>query len=86
MVENRGGKVSTLIYKKYQLVGMHTGRRSFATNMYKRRFPTIAIMRLTGHTTESNFLKYIKVSPEENAMMMAEEFFKIKKPFEEDCV
>jgi integrase len=86
MVENRGGKVATLIYKKYQLVGMHTGRRSFATNMYKRRFPTIAIMRLTGHTTESNFLKYIKVSPEENAMMMAEEFFKIKKPFEEDNV
>ena len=86
MVENRGGKVATFIYKKYQLVGMHTGRRSFATNMFKRRFPTIAIMRLTGHTTESNFLKYIKVSPEENAMMMAEEFFKIKKPFEEDGV
>ena len=84
MVENRGGKVSTLIYKKYQLVGMHTGRRSFATNMYKRRFPTIAIMRLTGHTTESNFLKYIKVSAEENAIMMAEEFFKIKKPFEDE--
>ena len=84
IVENRGGKVSTLIYKKYQLVGMHTGRRSFATNMYKRRFPTIAIMRLTGHTTESNFLKYIKVSAEENAVMMAEEFFKIKKPFDDD--
>jgi len=86
IVENRGGKASTLIYKKYQLVGMHTGRRSFATNMYKRRFPTIAIMRLTGHTTESNFLKYIKVSPEENALMMAEEFYKIHKPFEEDNV
>lgn len=86
MVENRGGKASTLLYKKYQLVGMHTGRRSFATNMYKRRFPTIAIMRLTGHTTESNFLKYIKVSAEENAVMMAEEFFKIQKPFEEDTI
>lgn len=86
IVENRGGKVSTLLYKKYQLVGMHTGRRSFATNMYKRRFPTITIMKLTGHTTETNFLKYIKVSPEENALMMAEEFYKIKKPFEEDVV
>lgn len=86
IVENRGGKVSTLIYKKYQLVGMHTGRRSFATNMFKRRFPTIAIMKLTGHTTESNFLKYIKVTSEENALMMAEEFYKIQKPFEEDCV
>lgn len=84
IVENRGGKVSTLIYKKYQLVGMHTGRRSFATNMYKRRFPTIAIMRLTGHTTESNFLKYIKVSAEENAIMIAEAFAKVYKPFEND--
>jgi integrase len=84
IVENRAGKVKTLIYKKYQLVGMHTGRRSFATNMYKRKFPTIAIMRLTGHTTESNFLKYIKVTPEENAAMMAEEFFKAQKPFEDD--
>ena len=49
--------------------------------MYKRKFPTIAIMRLTGHTTESNFLKYIKVTPEENAAMMADEFFKCKNPF-----
>lgn len=81
IVENRGGVVSTLAYKKYQLIGMHTARRSFATNMYKRKFPTIAIMRLTGHTTESNFLKYIKVTPEENAAMMADEFFKCKNPF-----
>lgn len=84
ILENRAGHTTTLLYKKYQLVGMHTGRRSFATNMYKRRFPTIAIMRLTGHTTETNFLKYIKVTPEENAAMMAEEFFKAKNPFEED--
>ncbi len=84
IVENRAGKVKTLVYKKYQLVGMHTGRRSFATNMYRRKFPIFAIMRLTGHTTESNFLKYIKVTPEENAIMMADEFFKIQKPFEDD--
>lgn len=71
-----------LLYKKYQLVGMHTGRRSFATNMYKRGFPTIGIMKLTGHTTESNFLKYIKVSPEENALMMAEAFYKVQHPFD----
>ena len=63
---------------------MHTGRRSFATNMYKRRFPTIAIMKLTGHTTESNFLRYIKVTPEENAAMMADEFFKAQQPFENE--
>ena len=63
---------------------MHTGRRSVATNMYKRKFPTIAIMRLTGHTTEANVVKYSEVTPEENAAVMAEEFVKALKPFEND--
>lgn len=71
VTENRGGKVNTYHYKKYDLIGFHTARRSFATNMYLRGMPTIAIMQLTGHTTEHNFLKYIKVTAEQNAMMVA---------------
>ena len=71
VVENRGGKVTTYHYHKYEMIGMHTARRSFATNMYLRGMPTIAIMQLTGHATESNFLKYIKVTAEQNAMMIA---------------
>lgn len=71
VVENRGGKVTTYHYKKYEMIGMHTARRSFATNMYLRGMLTMAIMQLTGHTTESNFLKYIKVTAEQNAMMVA---------------
>lgn len=71
VTENRGGKVNTYHYKKYEMIGMHTARRSFATNMYLIGMPTISIMQLTGHTTESNFLKYIKVTAEQNAMMIA---------------
>lgn len=77
VVENRGGKVTTYHYKKYELIGMHTARRSFATNMYLKGMPTIAIMQLTGHTTEHNFLKYIKVTAEQNAMMVAKMMKKI---------
>lgn len=80
-IENRGGEVKTLHYKKYQKIGFHTARRSFATNMYLRGFPTIAIMQLTGHTTEQNFLKYIKVTPEQNALKIAEEWKKTMKSF-----
>lgn len=74
ITENRGGVVKDVKYRKYELIGMHTARRSFATNMYKRGFPSISIMRITGHTTESNFLKYIKVSLEENANQVASKF------------
>ena len=71
---NRGGKVSSIKYKKYQLIKSHTARRSFATNLYLKGAPTISIMKLTGHTTEANFMKYIKVSREENAQLMMKYF------------
>ena len=73
--ENRGGKVTSIKYKKYQLIKSHTARRSFATNLYLKGAPTISIMKLTGHTTEANFMKYIKVTREENAQLMRQ-FFK----------
>jgi integrase len=67
-----GGKLTTTRSEKWQLVTSHTGRRSFATNMYKRGLPSIMIMSITGHKTESAFLKYIKVRQEEHAEMMAD--------------
>ena len=71
----QGGKSKSVKYKKYQLIKSHTARRSFATNLYLKGAPTISIMKLTGHTTEANFMKYIKVTREENAQLM-QQFFK----------
>ncbi len=56
--------------KKYQLLGTHTARRSFATNLYLSGFPAISIMKITGHTTEKSFMKYIKITPTENAKLL----------------
>ena len=69
--ENKGGKIIPVIQEKYKLVCTHTARRSFATNAYKAGVPTISIMKITGHTNESTFLRYIKVSAEENAELLA---------------
>ncbi len=74
-----GGKLQTITQPKYKLVSSHTGRRSFCTNMYKRKLPTLMIMSISGHKTEKSFLKYIKVKQEEHAQMMAkawEEMYK----------
>ena len=43
---------------KWEVVGSHVGRRSFATNLYGK-IPTAQIMAITGHTTEASFLTYI---------------------------
>ena len=51
--------VSQVVEKpKYELIGTHIGRRSFATNFYGK-IPTALIMSVTGHLTESSFLLYI---------------------------
>lgn len=70
-----GGKKITRTFHKYELITTHTARRSAATNMYKSGVPTIAIMKITGHKTEAAFLKYIKISKEENAQMLASHAF-----------
>ena len=68
----KGGKKQSETYQKWQLIKTHTARRSFATNLYKAGFPAHSIMRITGHKSESSFLKYIKVSPQEHAQLLAE--------------
>ena len=72
----RGGKPETTIKPKWQMISTHTARRSFATNMYKVGIPSITIMAVTGHRTESAFLKYIKVTPQEHAERMRDIWLK----------
>ena len=62
-------------FKKFKLVSTHTARRSFATNSYKAGVPPMLIRSITGHRTEQNFMKYIKITPEEHADIAA------KNPF-----
>ena len=67
----RGGKRETTIYEKWQVIGTHTARRSFATNAYNAGVPSLTIMAITGHKTETSFLKYIKVTPKEHALKLS---------------
>lgn len=72
-----GGKKIIESIEKYKLITVHTARRSFATNAYLMNVPSISIMKITGHRTEKAFLKYIKISQEDNAnKLINHPFFK----------
>lgn len=60
--------------EKWKMVSSHTCRRSFATNNYLMGIDTLTIMQITGHTTEKNFLKYIKVTPDQHAKRLLEKW------------
>ena len=62
---------------KWQEVTTHTARRSFATNAFLSGVPTLSIMKITGHRTEKEFMKYIAISGEVNAKVISDhQFFK----------
>lgn len=71
-----GHEVVTDTYEQWEVISSHTARRSAATNMYNSgRMKTLQIMLITGHTTEKNFFRYIKVSREENAKSLSNDMF-----------
>ena len=65
------------VYPKWQLLGSHVCRRSFASNFYGK-IPTPVIIGITQHSTEKTFLKYIGKTSYDNAEQMMEYFTKIE--------
>lgn len=57
---------------KYKLIGTHTARRSFCTNMYRKGMPIYDIMNFSGHSTEREFYKYIRIQKEQRAIKIAQ--------------
>jgi len=68
------------MYPKYKLISSHICRRSFATNYYKK-VPTAILIHYTGHSKESEFLKYIgkPQDKDENANLFMKFYKEINK-------
>ena len=76
----KGGLSYDQTKEKRELITVHTARRSFATNMFLAEVPTISIMKITGHRTERAFMKYIKISQEQNADKLSKHPYFTKSP------
>jgi len=69
--KNRGGMTVKTEVKKCDLIKTHTARRTGCSLMYLAGIPSIAIMKISGHKTEKEFLKYIRIGKEETAVKLA---------------
>ncbi|MQY80258.1 MAG: tyrosine-type recombinase/integrase [Bacteroidetes bacterium] len=70
--EIKGGLKVKKTVPKYELIKTHTARRTGCTLMYKAGIPVIDIMKISGHKTEREFLKYIRISKEETAILLSD--------------
>lgn len=72
----RGGKLVTTTREKCELISSHTARRSAATNMYLTgRMKTLEIMKITGHRSEQNFFRYIRLTNDDTARSISGDLF-----------
>lgn len=72
----QGGELRTVTREKWELISSHTARRSAATNMYLTgRMKTFEIMKLTGHKTEQNFFRYIRLTSDDTARSISGDMF-----------
>ncbi|MCD7938681.1 MAG: site-specific integrase [Bacteroides intestinalis] len=72
----KGGKLETVTREKWELISSHTARRSAATNMYLTgRMKTLEIMKLTGHRTEQNFFRYIRLTGDDMARAISGDMY-----------
>lgn len=72
----KGGKLQTVTREKWELISSHTARRSAATNMYLTgRMKTLEIMKLTGHRTEQNFFRYIRLTGDDMARAISGDMY-----------
>lgn len=70
VTESKGRlKVTTDVFK-YNMISSHTARRSFATNQFKSGAGIASIMAATGHKTQTEFFKYIRMSPDEHVQQL----------------
>jgi integrase len=61
------GQIHEISLPKWQLISSHTCRRTFCTLKFLQGMPAHVIMKFSGHSTEKNFLSYLKLDAEINA-------------------
>lgn len=69
--QTKGGMTVKKKEMKCNLIKTHTARRTGCTLMYLAGIPLVDIMKISGHKTEKEFMKYIKVTKEETAISLA---------------
>lgn len=55
----------------FELVTVHTARRTFATELYRQEAKLRDIMAATGHTTEAALYRYLRLGADEKAVTLA---------------
>jgi integrase len=70
IVRYRGTKREAIVYPKYELIGVHTGRKTFATLSLEKGMSAEEVMAITGHKDYQSFKRYVKITEQRKKLVM----------------
>jgi len=66
-IRHSGANRIEMLYKKWELITSHVGRKTFVTLHYLGGVPAETLMAITGHKDYRNFKKYLKIDEKAKA-------------------
>lgn len=79
IVRFRGIKREAITYPKYQLIGVHTGRKTFATLSLEKGMSAEEVMSVTGHKDYKSFKRYVKITEQRKKVVMVKAWGGLKE-------
>lgn len=70
IVRFRGAKRETTTYPKYELIHLHTGRKTFCTLSLEKGMSAEQVMSISGHTDYKSFKRYVDVTEKLKKVVM----------------
>jgi integrase len=70
IVRFRGAKRETTIFPKYELIHLHTGRKTFCTLSLEKGMSAEQVMSISGHTDYKSFKRYVDVTEKLKKVVM----------------
>jgi len=80
IVRKRGNKTETNVYPKFDLVSIHTGRKTFCTLSLERGMSAEETMKISGHESYQSFQRYVHVTEQRKKIAMQKAWPEIEAP------
>lgn len=78
IIREYGINRKAVVYKKYELISIHTGRKTFTTLSLEKGIAAQDVMAITGHTTYKSFKRYVDVTSKRKQAVMAQAWGVVK--------
>jgi integrase len=80
IVRFRGATREAIVYPKYELISVHTGRKTFATLSLEKGMSAEEVMTITGHRDYKSFKRYVKITEQRKKVVMRSAWGEIISP------